>query len=360
MNKLKVDYVVGKWTGEVNSLVRYASEIMRGGGDEIDGRLISHNRELPLPGLRRLPGITTYPFTVRKDARPTSIKHICSHIQAHLLNYLDLRPAVVSCMDVYALEGEEYPRLDRKMMAYSFRGLLKADRIISISQFTKNKLLGLFEYREDHIHVIPLGVDHARYYPQAQREALRGQYGLPRNKRIILYVGSEQPRKNLPTLIKAFAALRKERDDVTLVKVGRPQSAEGRKRVMETIGKQRLERDVFFIDYAAEQDLPGIYNAVDVFVFPSRYEGFGLPPLEAMACGCPVIASNAASLPEVLGNAAILCQPDDVASLAEQMGKVLTDEAMRDSLISRGLARAAEFDWNKTAGETLKVYHEFV
>jgi len=359
VNKLKVDYVVGKWAGEVNSLVRYAGEIMELSGDEIDGRLISQNRELPLPGLRRLPGITSYPFIVHRGVRPESIKHICSHIQAHLLNYLDLHPAVVSCMDVYALEGEGYPRLDRKMMAYSFRGLLKADRIISISQFTKNELLRLFEYREDRIHVIPLGVDHARYYPLAQREALRGKYGLPWDKRIILYVGSEQPRKNLPTLIKAFAALRNERDDVTLVKVGRSQSAEGRKQVMEIIRKQHLERDVLFIDYVAEEDLPGIYNAADVFVFPSRYEGFGLPPLEAMACGCPVIASNAASLPEVLGDAAVLCEPDDAAGLAEQMAKVLTDEAMRDSLIRRGLARAGEFDWTKTAAATLKVYHEF-
>jgi len=154
-------------------------------------------------------------------------------------------------------------------------------------------------------------------------------------------------------LINAFSLLENKNTKVILIRVGKMS-----RRVKNLILKLGLMDKVYYYTNIAEEELPYFYGAADLFVFPSYYEGFGLPPLEAMASGCPVIASNATSIPEVIGDAAVLMEPCDVHGIAENMFKVLSDNGLREDLIQKGLERAKLFTWKKTAEKTLKYYKE--
>jgi len=206
----------------------------------------------------------------------------------------------------------------------------------------------------------------ARFQPITDPDTLarvRNRYGLP--ERFILYVGTIEPRKNLTTLLEAYAALTSRVSNlqypisnIHLVIAGRKGWLyEGFFRRLRELG---LEREVVFPGFVPDEDLPALYSAAELFVFPSLYEGFGLPPLEAMACGTPVITSNSSSLPEVVGEVGIMVEPRDVRALAEAMELVLTDEGKRREMREKGLRQAARFSWKRTAQETLEVYRSVV
>lgn len=173
----------------------------------------------------------------------------------------------------------------------------------------------------------------------------------------ILYVGSIEPRKNLIRLLEAFAQLRHWSTRWDLVVVG-GRNIWKSSPVGETTEKLELKHFVHFTGYIPDSDLPGIYNGADLFVFPSLYEGFGLPVLEAMACGTPVITSNTSSLPEVAGDAALLVDPYNVEEIAAAMRHVLEDSALANDLRERGLEHAKKFSWEKTARQTISVYEK--
>ena len=227
-----------------------------------------------------------------------------------------------------------------------------ADAVIADSEATRRDIERITRLPAARITVIPLGVE-ARFAPcpPPQREACRAQYQLP--ARFILYVGTLEPRKGLDTLIEAFAPLAR-RDPVGLVLVGK--RGWYWQPLLARLTALRLEERVQLLDYVPDADLPAIYAAASVLVLPSRYEGFGLPVLEAMACGTPVVCTNVASLPEVAGEAARLVPPDYPQALAEALEAVLTDRALTEALRERGLQRAANFTWERTAQATLAVY----
>ncbi|GAH85531.1 unnamed protein product, partial [marine sediment metagenome] len=178
----------------------------------------------------------------------------------------------------------------------------------------------------------------------------------------ILFVGSEHPRKNFAGLLEAFSRLKGEPrfKELKLVKVGKAggQEADFRGQTMEVVSALGLVGEVIFTDFVPEADLPVYYSGAEVFVLPSVYEGFGFPPLEAMACGCPVVTSNTSSLPEVVGEAGIMVNPLDTDSLAEAMRQVLTDDKLRKEMVRKGLEQANKFSWEKVARETLEVYNQ--
>ena len=181
----------------------------------------------------------------------------------------------------------------------------------------------------------------------------RAKYNLPEN--FILFVGSIEPRKNLKGLLKAYQDLDGNiRKDIKLVLVGF-KGWENRE-IMELI--REMEGDVFYIGYVPEEDLAKIYNLAHLMAYPSFYEGFGLPPLEAMACGCPVVVSKAASLPEVCGDAAYYVDPKEVTSIAGGISKVLSDEGLRAAQIKKGIAHADGFRWEKSALLHLHIFEE--
>ncbi len=178
--------------------------------------------------------------------------------------------------------------------------------------------------------------------------------GLP--EQYILHVGSIDPRKNLITLFKALAILRDDGLQVKLVVVG---SKEYNYRpIFDTVHTLSLEDQVLFLGFVPDAELVDVYNLAQLFVFPSIHEGFGYPPLEAMACGTPVIVSNSSSLPEIVGDAALQVDPFDAAEIATTIRLLLSDSGLREQLASRGKQRAATFAWERTARETLKVYEE--
>jgi alpha-1,3-rhamnosyl/mannosyltransferase len=227
-----------------------------------------------------------------------------------------------------------------------------ATRVIVSSVATRDDLIACLRVPREKIAVIPLAAD-TRFAPQSEAAIarVREKYALP--GRYVLYVGINKPHKNLTMLIDAWARVEM---DAALVIAGAwderyagEQGSEG-----AAVGGRRLAvRHIHNIDDA---DLPALYTGAAVFVMPSLYEGFGLTPLEAMACGAPVICSNASSLPEVVGNAALLVNPRDDDEIAQTIARVLDDAALRDELRAKSLARAAQFSWERAASETLQVY----
>lgn len=230
-----------------------------------------------------------------------------------------------------------------------------ANILIADSEATRQDLIHKLKIPADRIHVVHLGVE-ARFSPQNQEaiERCRNHYQLP--KRFILYVGTLEPRKGIDTLIDAFAALANRFPDIDLVLAGK--KGWYWQPLFERIQKHSLPHRVHVTGYVADEDLPALYSAATVFAFPSRYEGFGLPPLEAMACGTPVVSSNSSSLPEVVGDAAILVAPDDGVALAMKLEAVLADPALHANLSAKGRIQAGRFTWTRTATETLEIYQQ--
>jgi glycosyltransferase involved in cell wall biosynthesis len=233
------------------------------------------------------------------------------------------------------------------------------DLIITISEHTKRDAVELLGIEPDRVRVTPLAA-HECFRPLRDPEALRElreRYGLG-NRPYILTVGTLEPRKNHCRLIEAFARLRRRDPGLIhrLVLVG----AKGWlfEPIFETVRRLGLEGHVRWLDYVPFDDLPGLMSGTELFVYPSLYEGFGLPPLEAMSCGAPVIASATTSLPEVVGEAGILVDPEQVDEITAAMHRVLTDPHLRTALRAAGLERAKQFTWERTARMTLAAYDE--
>jgi glycosyltransferase involved in cell wall biosynthesis len=229
------------------------------------------------------------------------------------------------------------------------------DAIITNSQASKNDIIRHLGIAEDKIHVIYLaGGRDIHPIHRTEMAAILARYDVEPG--FILMIGSLDKRRNLPRLLEAYSRLRQQGEHRPLVVIGRHQHGPDlRPALLEKFG---LTGFVHFVGYVAARDLPAFYSAADLFVFPSLYEGFGTPPLEAMACGTPVVCSNTTSLPEVVGDAAILVDPQSVDTIADGMQRVLADPDLRADLRIRGFIRADEFSWERTAQKTLEVYQK--
>jgi glycosyltransferase involved in cell wall biosynthesis len=231
----------------------------------------------------------------------------------------------------------------------------KANALIAVSESTRQDAIRLLGIPPARIHTVPLGVSPA-FHPVREAsllEAVRQRYSLPEH--FILYVGLVEPRKNLPMLLRAYQRL-PDNSAPALVIVGR--FGWGVEQVFKLVESLAIRDKVHFSGYIPAEDLPIVYNLADVFVYPSLYEGFGLPPLEAMACGTPVITTSVSSLPEHVGEAGILVPPQDEEALFQALVKILQDPDLRGELSRKGPERAAQYSWNRTAQETLDVYRQ--
>ncbi|HEV2393478.1 MAG TPA: glycosyltransferase family 1 protein [Verrucomicrobiae bacterium] len=235
----------------------------------------------------------------------------------------------------------------------------RQDHIIAISQNTARDIATFFRLAKDRITIVPNGIDHSRFFPGPIEEArcrLSQRLGL--NGPFFLYVARlEHPGKNHVRLISAFEEFKAAtHSDWRLVLAG---SDWHRAEIIhDAIRQSPCAADIRCPGFIPDSELPDWYCAASVFVYPSLYEGFGLPPLEAMACGCPVIASGRGSLAEVLGDAAALIEPEDFHTIARELYRLATDDALRNRLRAAGLAQARKFDWSRAAQETLEVYQK--
>lgn len=259
---------------------------------------------------------------------------------------------------VHDIRQHVFPEFNiETMLSYLFlpTTLKNADKIITVSNSTKNDIINYFQISADKIQVIYEAAD-KKFKPLEHEDLLpiKKKYSL--NFPFILYVGNLSKHKNIPQLIKAFYNIRKLDCNHKLVIAGKKKWKY--KEIFDLIDKLDLHDEVIFTGYVSDKDLPALYNLADLFVYPSIYEGFGLPPLEAMACGCPVITSNTSSLPEVVGDAGIMVDPYDVDELSTAIFKVLSNDVVRKDLVIKGLDRVKMFSWEKCAKDTINVYYE--
>jgi glycosyltransferase involved in cell wall biosynthesis len=232
----------------------------------------------------------------------------------------------------------------------------QADLVIAPSEATKADIVRYLQINPERIAVIPWGCEE-RFQPTGAPEriaAVQQRYRLP--ARYLLFVGTLEPRKNLATLLHAYAMLRAQRrcEDLKLVVAGRMGWLYDD--IFDTVKTLALHEEVVFTGFVDDGDLPDLYRGAVLFVFPSLYEGFGLPILEAMASGVPVVTSDTASMPEVAGDAAVLVDPHDANAIAEGIAQVLTEDTLRETLTQKGLARARCFTWDTVAEKTLQLY----
>ena len=227
--------------------------------------------------------------------------------------------------------------------------------LIAISEFTKSRIAEICRVPENRITVVPNGVDE-RFQPAtpAAIAAMRTALGIE-SRDYLVYVGSLEPRKNLRGLLEAWSRIQDSSGGVELVVAG----AKGRSQVFAGAGLSEIPPRVFFTGYVPDEHLPALYSGALGAVYPSLYEGFGLPPLEAMACGTPVITSSTTSLPEVTGKAALLVDPAKISEIAEAMKALIGGGQLREQLRLQGLARAAQFTWDRAAQSTWGVLEAY-
>jgi len=325
-------------TSEKSGIDRYSQEIAK----RIDVSQIETRRYLSLKEGYQL---------ARLIGRQSGIVHLPNQDFARYALFLN-SPFIVTVHDLirscFSLSKERLS--ERLWLTLDKHYIKRASHIIAVSQHTKHDLMEYLKIPENRVSVIYNGIDHSIFKPYKVK-ILDSPY--------ILYVGSERPRKNLRRLFEAFAKLKGEFPELKLVKAGAVGRSEGyRRNVMRKLASLGITQDVIFVDLVSELDLAHYYSSASLLVYPSLYEGFGLPPLEAMACGCPVVTSNTSSLPEVVGKAGIMVDPYDTDGLAQAMRQVLTDDKLRDDMVGRGLEQAKRFSWEETAEQTLEVYNK--
>lgn len=266
-------------------------------------------------------------------------------------------PSVVTVYDLSFILYPEYFRpLNRLYLTWGTRRAVRfARRIIAISASTRDDLVRLLNVSQDKIDVVIPGIE-PNFFSNGDINAVerfRAAHDLPEH--FVLYLGTLEPRKNIPALIKAFAQVKRTLHiPHRLVIAG----ARGWKdeSIQSTIAEYELENEISLPGFVPTEELPYWYRAADAFVYPSQYEGFGLPPLEALASGTPVITSNVSALPEAVGDAAIKIDPTDSGELADALTRVLTDSGLRDDLHTRGPIQARKFTWERAADLTLQAY----
>ena len=297
------------------------------------------------------------------------------HSLSSVMPYLKICKSVVTVPDLIPFVLNE-KKIDKLLLNLRFRerlwmkSLRKADRIITVSENSKKDIMKLLSIPEEKIEVIYSSAD-ARFGPVRDRQAIAkimGRYSV--NQKFVLYVGGFAEHKNIERLVRTFYEFSLSSDDKwQFVLAGKlPDEKiedaddwtinEPVRKTKSLITKLGLDAKVIFTGFVPEEDLPALYSAASVFVFPSLYEGFGLPPLEAMACGTPVVASNTSSLPEVIGDAGVLVNPFSIDEIVGAMRSVLKSKPRQREMSYKGVERARRFSWEETARKTLKVYRQ--
>lgn len=326
----------------------------------------------PLPGLNfswRATRITPLWFARlwHRLQAPLPVETFVGRVQLYHATDFTLPPTLPGCRTLLTVHDLSFVRAPETatpvLKAYLDRvvprSVRRADHVLADSQATKDDLIEFYGTPPEKISVLLSGVN-AEFQPvrdPAALKAVRQRYNIPEAP-YILSIGTVQPRKNYARLVAALAALGPECQDVQLVIAG------GRgwldSPIYQAVADLGMAERVHFIGFARDADLPALYSAAACLAYPSLYEGFGFPVLEAMACGTPVVTSNVSSIPEVAGEAALLVDPYDVEALAGALRRLLSDEALRADLVARGFGQASRFTWARAAADLRVVYERIL
>ena len=335
------------------SMARYADELQRRVGAYMKAGESIRSESFPNPrldgGWRRYwdqyVGYDRY-----APAHAGDVNHVVDHGFGHLVRTLPPRRTIVTFHDAVVMKIAGVSWRTKMSLRHSLRAMRKAAAIVCVSEYGKKDLLELTDLPQDRIRVIPWGIDEA-FRPPKDREAVRKRLGF--NGNVVLMVGHTQGYMNVERMLRAVATVIAQQGiDLTLVKVGLPFTPEQ----MRLVAELELGDRVDFVGRVSDADLPAYYQAADALLYAPLLAGFGLPPLEAMACGTPVVASNRGAIPEVVGDAALLADADDENGLAQALGEVLGNPVRRRRLIDAGFARAGQFEWSRAARQMLELY----
>jgi glycosyltransferase involved in cell wall biosynthesis len=310
-----------------------------------------------LPGCRRLPGLVSLGNVLLPSiGRRLGLDII--HDPTGIAPFFWMPDTIKTVMTLYDVIPWSFPGYSSRMDTLLYRHWLprvlpKVDTVITVSKASKTDIMQYMRLPAPKIEVI-FGAANPTYRPSEKTriEAVRTRYQLPEH--YILYVGSVEERKNLRRVLQAFEFVQRRGVPHTLVITGVAKWKYAD--ILKAANASELQKNIMFTGYVDEDDLPALYSGADLFVFPSLYEGFGLPVLEAMACGTAVITSNSSSLPEIAGSAALLVDPHSVEAIADAMYHSITEPSLRERLQQEGLQRAAAFTWQRAAKETVQVY----
>jgi len=327
-------------------------QIMDSTGDLEKGCRQVIPKTLPIP-YNYLPWSITLSLQKKVFSRSDIIHNICQY---------PINPSYPkkSIITIYDLIPVLYPSLVTPVYAWQSRVLLprilkKTSRILAISEHTKSDLVKRYNLDPETIDVTPLGVsDH--FHPCNQQEVKQYRQRMGLLDPYILFVGALEPKKNIPGILKAFSLCLKEFPDLKLVLAGK--LSWKYKDIFNLIKDLKIEKQVMYLDFVPYEELPLLYSGAEVFVFPSQYEGFGLPPLEAMKCGTPVIVSNQSSLPEIVGSEGLMVTPDDYVGLSHKILTILLDQSFRSHMSHYYLKRSNLFSWENCIKKTTESYEK--
>lgn len=347
-----INYVVG-WSPERTGVTRVGDHLIR----ELSlihrkVRLFRYQLKFFPPRARLFYQSKIFPLRIKTYDRNPAVHILGNQTLAGMLG--DLRyPAVVIVHDLIQVEemppsGLMYRHVNRWLSSLSL-----ATVVMTNSNYTKRCVMRETGISAERIHAIHLGVDHEVFRPlnPDKKRLFLAKYRLKEDRRYLLYVGSEQPRKNFRAALRILRDVSREYPDVALIKIGAHQCKEERRANMEEARRLGVLESLHLLEGLGNDDLAAAYNASCIFLFPSCNEGFGLPLVEAMACGLPVVASNSTSIPEVLGSAGIMHDPSEIEAMADSVKSILSNEGIHGELSRRGLERAKVFSWQKCASE---------
>lgn len=302
-----------------------------------------------------------YPLRLRQYK--ADVYHVVDQSYAHLAYWLKDVPIVVTCHDLINFRQPEnvwqrarFPAVSMAAWRFSVKGLRKAHHIFADSRYTAQEIRQMVDVDAKCITIIPIGLD-ATFHRIQQEDLIgsfRAKYGISPEDICLLHVGGNAPRKNVTILLEVLRVLRAKGIPAVLWKTGADFTPQ-QKHLVQEYG---LEGKTTYLGQMSDRALTLAYNGADIVIIPSLYEGFGIPVLEAMACGTPVIASNVSSLPEVAGDAARLVCPEDVEEIVNEVIHIAHDPVFRQRIVNKGLDRVKGFSWNIIAAEIAKVYQQ--
>jgi glycosyltransferase involved in cell wall biosynthesis len=322
--------------------------------DKVDLKQITFDKRFKkIPYSRYLNYIITYPQIIKQQSRDNSIAFFPHQELGYLYSFFNFKKSIIICHDIIPYL---FPisLVNKLFFTFAINNLKKADYVITDSNNTKRDLCEKFLLPKEKIITLYPGINKKFKETSANKKELFRKYGIPLEYKYILYVGSEAKHKNIKRLLQVISKLEKKHK-LFFIKIGNSGNIHSRRNTNKVIKDLKI-KNIKIIDKISEDDIIGFYNSVDLLLYPSLYEGFGLPPLEAMACGCPVITSNTSSLPEVVGDAGILVDPYDTEAIAIAVEKVLLNKKIREDMIEKGLKQAKKFSWENYCKELLLIF----